>query len=137
MTALARWLTRASVPLALLALTAAALLAACGDDAAILEKLCQALQAHLPRELQSVKSALIAKDLAEVREGAHRVAGMISAVSTAAGRTASELEDEAARGRPVEASALFRRLEAQTSGVLEALGGVSIERLRVRAGPSL
>ena len=116
---------------------AQALLAACGDDAAILEKLCQALQAHLPRELQSVKSALIAKDLAEVREGAHRVAGMISAVSTAAGRTASELEDEAARGRPVEASALFRRLEAQTSGVLEALGGVSIERLRVRAGPSL
>jgi PAS domain S-box-containing protein len=116
---------------------AQALLAACGEDAEILEKLCQALRAHLPHELQRVRHALLANDLAEVREGAHRVAGMISAVSTAAGLTASELEDEAVRGRSVEVSDLFRRLEAQTSSVMEALGGVSIEGLRVRAAASL
>jgi two-component system sensor histidine kinase/response regulator len=116
---------------------AQALLAACGEDAEILEKLCQALRAHLPHELQRVRHALRANDLAEVREGAHRVAGMISAFSTAAGLTASELEDEAALGRPVEVSDLFQRLEAQTKGVMEALGGLSIERLRLRVGLGL
>jgi len=119
------------------AIDAHALLDACGEDAVCLEKLCRALEAHLPREISRVQQAILARDLAEVREAAHRLAGMISAVSTEAGLTASELEDEAADGRSAEVSELFQRLAQQTHDVLEALGRVSIEHLRARAGPSL
>jgi PAS domain S-box-containing protein len=105
------------------------LLAACGDDAVVLEKLCLALKAQLPRELERVRQALDAQDLADLREAAHRVAGMVSAVSTMAGRTASDIEDAAALGGAIELSELVGRLEVQISGVLEALGSVSIERL--------
>jgi HPt (histidine-containing phosphotransfer) domain-containing protein len=105
------------------------LLAACGDDAVVLEKICLALKAQLPRELERVRQALDAQDLADLREAAHRVAGMVSAVSTIAGRTASDIEDGAALGRAIELSELVGRLEAQISDVLEALGSVSLERL--------
>ncbi len=118
------------------AIDAGALLEACGEDAVSLGKLCRALEAHLPRELSRVQQAILARNLAEVREAAHRLAGMLSAVSTAAGLTASELEDEAAAGRSVEVSDLFQRLARQTRGVLEALGSVSVERLRAHAGAS-
>ena len=115
---------------------ASVLLAACGEDDAVLERLCLALRAQLPRELLRVEEAIRARDLTEVREAAHRLVGMIAVVSTEAGEIASELEDEAARGRAAEVSELFQRLARQTHGVLEALGGVSVERLRALVGSS-
>jgi PAS domain S-box-containing protein len=119
------------------AIDAATLLDACGEDAGCLETLCRSLAAHLPRELSRVQQAILDRDLAEVREAAHRLAGVLSAVSTEAGGTASELEDEAAGERSAEVPRLFERLASQTHGVLEALGRVSVERLRARAGPRL
>ena len=110
------------------------LLGACGEDAAVLERLCLALRTQLPRELLLIEEAIVSQSLADVREAAHRLAGMLAAVSTGAGVTASELEDQAARGQSAEVFVLFQRLARQTHGVLEALGGLTIERLRARAG---
>jgi HPt (histidine-containing phosphotransfer) domain-containing protein len=109
------------------------LLAACGDDDTLLERLCQVLREQLPRDLLRTQEAMLARDLAEVREAAHRLAGTVAAVSTEAGVTAFALEDEAARGQSVEVSRLFERLARQTHDVLQALGGVSVARLRAQA----
>jgi CheY-like chemotaxis protein len=101
--------------------------AACGDDTAVLDSLCQSLRSHLPRELHLIEEAVHRRDLAAVREAAHRLAGMISAVSTAAGSTASALEDEAALGDFVEVATLFERLARQTNAIVEVLGSVSAQ----------
>jgi len=77
---------------------------------------------------------MLGRNMADVREVAHRLAGTIAAVSTEAGVTASELEDEAERGYSAAISELFERLARQTHGIVEALGGVSIDGLRAHAG---
>jgi PAS domain S-box-containing protein len=113
------------------------LLAACGEDAAVLERLSKSLRSQLPRELIRLEEAVAARNMAEVRETAHRLAGIIGAVSKGAGATASDLEDEAARGQSAEVAVLVQRLTQQTRGVLEALADVTVERLVARAGATL
>ena len=72
------------------------LLAACGGDAAILEKICQAFRARLPDHLTAVQDALRDRDAPRLREAAHKLCGMVAAFSTVAGGVASDLEDHAA-----------------------------------------
>src|SRR5438093_9055102 len=82
------------------------LLAACGGDAVILEKICQAFRARLPDHLTAVQDALGERDTLRLREAAHKLCGMVAAFSTVAGRVASELEDHAAQGQLEEARPL-------------------------------
>jgi PAS domain S-box-containing protein len=107
-----------------------ALLAACGGDAAILDKICLAFQARLPDELKAVREALRDWDAVRLREAAHKVCGMIAAFSTVAGGVASDLEDQAACGRLEEAPALVQRLEAMAHELTRLAGGLSLETLR-------
>src|SRR5262249_34841721 len=88
------------------------LLAACGGDAAILEKICQTFRARMPDHRKAVQNALRDRDASRLREAAHKFAGMVSAFSTVAGGVASELEDLAAQGQLDEAGPLAGRLEA-------------------------
>src|SRR5262249_34348334 len=55
------------------------LLAACGGDAAILEKICQAFKARLPEQLAAVQGALHDQDAPRLREAAHMLSGMVAA----------------------------------------------------------
>jgi PAS domain S-box-containing protein len=110
------------------------LLAACGDDAAILEKICQAFRARLPDHLKAVQDALRGRDAPGLREAAHKLSGMVAAFSTLAGGVASDLEDQAARGRLEEARPLVERLEAMAQELLRAADELSIETLRYQAG---
>ena len=75
------------------------LLAACGGDAVILERICRTFRASLPDHVTAVRDALRDRDAVRLREAAHRLCGMASAFSTAAGGVASDLEDHAAQGR--------------------------------------
>jgi two-component system, sensor histidine kinase and response regulator len=109
------------------------LLAACGDDAAILEKIGQAFRASLPDHLKAVQDALRERDAPRLREAAHKLAGMVAAFSTAAGGLASELEDHAAQGQLEEASALIARLETMAEELLQLVGGLSLDGLREQA----
>jgi CheY-like chemotaxis protein/HPt (histidine-containing phosphotransfer) domain-containing protein len=110
------------------------LLAACGGDAVILEKICQTFRDRLPDHLGAVRDALRERDAARLREAAHKLAGMVSAFSTAAGGVASELEDQAEQGRLDEARALLGQLEGMSEELLRLTGGLSLETLREQTG---
>jgi CheY-like chemotaxis protein len=109
------------------------LLAACGDDAAILEKICQALRTRLPDHVRSLRDALREGDPAPLRETAHKLCGILAAFSTVAGGVASELEDQAARGRLDEAPRLVEQLEAMAHELMQRTDGLSLDSLRRQA----
>jgi HPt (histidine-containing phosphotransfer) domain-containing protein len=109
------------------------LLAACGDDAAILEKICQALRARLPDHLKSVQDALHAADTPHLREAAHKLCGTVSAFSSVVGAVASQLEDHAAQDQIEEARPLVRQLETMAPELMRAVDGLPIETLRRQA----
>jgi PAS domain S-box-containing protein len=115
----------------------AVLLAACGGDAAILEKIVQAFRTRLPDHLQALRDALRERDMPRLREVAHKLCGMVAAFSTVAGGVVSELEDAAAQDQPELAGSLLVQLEVLAQELLEALGGLSLETLRqqVEAAP--
>src|SRR5262249_14412381 len=112
------------------------LLAACGGDAAILEKICQAFRARLPDHLRAVQDALRERDTPRLREAAHKLCGMVAAFSTVAGGVASDLEDHAAQGQLEEARPLVGQLETLAQELLRLVGGLSLEDLRQGAGPA-
>jgi PAS domain S-box-containing protein len=107
-----------------------ALLAACGGDAVILEKICQTFRAALPDHWRAVQDALQACDPPRLREAAHKLCGIVSAFSTVAGQAASELEDCAAQGLLEEARPLVGRLEPMIRELLQAVVGLSLDALR-------
>src|SRR5262249_171213 len=53
------------------------LLAACGGDDAILQKICGAFRACLPDLVKAIQDALRDRDAPWLREAAHRLAGMV------------------------------------------------------------
>ena len=109
---------------------ARALLAACEDDAAILDRVVHVLRVQVPIELAQAEEIWRREDAKGLRDAAHKMHGMIAAVSSLSGALASELEDEAAAGRLREAGLLLERLGPMTREVLTDLDGISIERLR-------
>jgi PAS domain S-box-containing protein len=110
------------------------LLAACGGDAVILEKIGQALRARLPEQMVAVRDGLRGRGAAELREAAHKLAGMVAAFSTVAAGVASEIEDRAADGQLEEARPLVEQLEAMTEELMQlADGGLSLEALQQQA----
>jgi PAS domain S-box-containing protein len=113
---------------------AKALLAACGDDGAILARVCVSFRQRLPGQVAAVRSALLEGDAARLREAAHKVCGILSAFSGAAGSVASDLEDRAAAGRLAECGPLVEWLEGMAQDLVEQAAGLSIEDLRRQAG---
>src|SRR5262249_55539318 len=93
-------------------LDAGGLLAACGGDAGILAKLCDAFRARLPDHVAAVRDAQREENAPRLREAAHKLAGMVAAFSTTAGGVASDIEDHAARGNLAGTRPLVERLEA-------------------------
>jgi CheY-like chemotaxis protein/anti-sigma regulatory factor (Ser/Thr protein kinase) len=112
------------------AVDAQVLLAACGGDANILERIGIALRGHLPIELERAARSLSASDAPALREAAHRVYGMVSAISSEAGAVASELEDQAALGHLQEAARLLDQLARMSEELLAVIGSVSIGELQ-------
>jgi CheY-like chemotaxis protein len=109
------------------------LLAACGGDPGILQKICRAFVARLPEHLAAVRQALQEGDAPRLRESAHKLSGMLAAFSTVAGGVASDLEDHAARGQLDEAPVLMERLETMTQELMHQVDGLSVEALRHQA----
>ena len=75
------------------------LLAACGADAFILAKICQALQFYLPDQIANLEGAVRDRDAWQLREAAHQLAGILATFSTEAAALTSDLEDRSASGR--------------------------------------
>ncbi|AGA26533.1 hybrid sensor histidine kinase/response regulator [Singulisphaera acidiphila] len=111
-------------------LTASTLLAACGDDETGLRELCEDFQTYAPARLIAVRTALNDHNAAQLREAAHKLAGLLSTFSTPAGNAASDLEERAAHSQLEAAPQLVRRLETMAQALLLQLPGLSLERLR-------
>jgi CheY-like chemotaxis protein/HPt (histidine-containing phosphotransfer) domain-containing protein len=107
----------------------ATLLAACGEDAQGLRELCQDFQTYAPGRLDEVRGALRDGDARRLREAAHKLCGLLSAFSTAAGEAASELEDHAGGGRLDEAGPLVARLETMGGELLREVADLTLEDL--------
>jgi two-component system, sensor histidine kinase and response regulator len=105
------------------------LLATCGGEAAILQRICRAFQTSVPNQMARVRSAMNDNDALRLREAAHLLRGTLSAFSTIAGEAASNLEDEAARGQLAACEPLARKLELICSELLEQTRGLSVEKL--------
>jgi HPt (histidine-containing phosphotransfer) domain-containing protein len=112
----------------------AVLLAACGGDATILEKICQAFRARLPDHLKAVQDALRERDTPRLREAAHKLYGLVAAFSTVAGGATSEVEDHAAQDQLEEARPLVGKLETMAQELMQAVEGLSLETLRQQTG---
>jgi two-component system, sensor histidine kinase and response regulator len=112
------------------------LLAACGGDAVILEKICQAFRTRLPDHLTAVQDALRERDTARLREAAHKLCGMVAAFSTVAGGVASDLEDHAAQGRLEDVRPIVHQLETMADELIRLAGGLSLETLRKLVSPA-
>jgi CheY-like chemotaxis protein len=110
------------------------ILAACGDDAAILKKICKTFRACLPDHLKAVQDALRDRDAPRLREAAHKLCGMVAAFSTSAGGVASQLEDYAAQGQLEEPRPLVAQLDAMAEELMQLVSGLSLETLRDQAG---
>jgi CheY-like chemotaxis protein len=107
------------------------LLSACGGDDAILQSICDALRASLPSQLASIQTAFADNDVSAVREAAHKLAGMVAAFSTVAGKMASDLEDDAASGHLEDARPLMERLQSVSEDLMQLVGnGLSVASLR-------
>jgi CheY-like chemotaxis protein len=109
------------------------LLAACGGEPGILEKICDAFRAHLPDHLAVAWEALRERDAPRLREAAHKLAAMVGAFSTVPGGVASDLEDHADRSRLEEAPALVEQLETMARELMHRAGGLSFEALQDQA----
>jgi PAS domain S-box-containing protein len=106
------------------------ILAACGGDSTILKRICQTFQACLPSHLEALQGALRAQDAQQLREAAHKLAGMVAAFSTVAGTVASELEDLAAQGNLEETRPLAARIEAMAAELMRLVGELSLDALQ-------
>ena len=115
-------------------LDARTLLAACGEDAAILERLCAVFKTCLPADMDAIAHALRDRDAPRLREAAHKLSATVGTFSTVAGQLASDLEDRAAGGELDAAAALVRELGGMTADLLALGGGLSLEGLRAAAG---
>jgi two-component system, sensor histidine kinase and response regulator len=112
------------------------LLAACGDDAAILKNICQAFRSRLPDHLTAIQDALTQRDAKRLREASHKLCGMVAAFSTVTGRVASDVEDLAAQGRLDDARPLVGQLESMAKEIMQAVDGLSLESLHHLTPPA-
>jgi two-component system, sensor histidine kinase and response regulator len=109
------------------------LLASCGGDPTMLQKMCRSLQARVPEHLAAVRQALQDHDAPRLREAAHKFYGMIAAFSTVAGNQAADLEDLAASAELDKAPRILAQLETIAGELLRQVDSLSIENLRHQA----
>jgi HPt (histidine-containing phosphotransfer) domain-containing protein len=110
-------------------LTPSAVLAACENDASLLEKLCGMFRERAPEHLAALSAARWAGDLAGLRETAHKLAGMVAVFSTPTGELASRIEELAEAGELPAASELVTGLETAVTTLIQLTGELSLERL--------
>jgi PAS domain S-box-containing protein len=112
-------------------LDAPVLLAACGNDPAMLRKMCRSLQSRVPEHLAAIRDAVRDQDAPRLREAAHKFSGMISAFSTVAGDQAAALEDLAARGLLHETLPVVEQLDQSAAELTRLAAGLTTEALQL------
>jgi HPt (histidine-containing phosphotransfer) domain-containing protein len=105
------------------------LIAACGQDGATLTKVIAAFREHLPAQLSAVREAIREGNASNLREAAHKLAGIVAAFSPSAANAALELEDLAIADRLQDISPPAARLNDLCQRLLQELEAASIAEL--------
>src|SRR5262249_33984084 len=108
---------------------ASVLLASCGGDPVLLQKMAHSLQGRLPENLGAIRDALRDQDAGRLREAAHKCCGLLSEFSTIAGDLAGEVEDLAANGRLNDVTPIVERLETVAQDLVRQVDGISVDTL--------
>jgi two-component system sensor histidine kinase/response regulator len=106
------------------------ILAACGGDETLLQKMSQSFRERIPAHLAALEEALIQQDAPRLRETAHKICGMIATFSADAGDIAAKLEERAAHGDLGACRPLGQQLAAMTSELVSSVSSLSVARLR-------
>lgn len=109
-----------------------AILAACGDDAEGLRRMCQDFQTYAPSQLTELRAALRDGDASRLRAAAHKFCPLLLAFSTVAGDVASDLEDLAVGGQLGEALPLLERLETMVHELMGLVSSLSLQDLQLQ-----
>jgi two-component system, sensor histidine kinase and response regulator len=107
-----------------------ALLAACGGDETLLRKMCRHFETHAPGRLAEVNAALRDRNVARLREAAHKLGGMVSSFSASGAEAVALLQRAAAEGRIEAAMGACSRLTDVLGRLSSILETVSVEQLR-------
>lgn len=113
------------------------LVAGCANDPTALAQMCQDFRASVPGRFADVAAAMHARNGGDLREAAHKLCGLLSAFSTAAGELASRLEDHAALQELDEAGELVNRLDTMIHQLTAELNGVRLESGELPFGESV
>ena len=131
--AIERVVRRQTPPTTMMVLTPSAVLTACENDPALLQKLCWWFRERAPEHVAALAAARDACDAGRLRDTAHKLAGMLAVFSTPTAELASATEDHAAAGELAAASDLAVRVETGTASLLEYIDGLTLERLHALA----
>ncbi len=115
------------------ALDATTILAACGGDESLLQKMCHSFQSRLPEHVATLERALEQQDATRLRDAAHKLCGMLATFSIEAGNLAAHLEECAVQTRIDECRMLVPQLTSLSHKLVEAVGGLSVEALESAA----
>jgi CheY-like chemotaxis protein len=133
--AIARVAGRRTTPTGLVheLIDAQVLLAACGDDSAILNTIVRKLHESLPLQLGEVRESLQQGDSSRLREASHKLCSTVAAFSTSASNVVSQIEDQATLGQLDSCRPLVTQLETMAATLLKLVDSLSIEKLRESA----
>jgi HPt (histidine-containing phosphotransfer) domain-containing protein len=109
---------------------AAALLAACDGDDSLLRKMCRHFQTFVPDRLAEVDEALRGGNASRLREATHKLGGMVSSFSAAAGEAVALLGRLGGEGKSDEAMQTLSRVTEIVGGLNSVLDTLSVEQLR-------
>ncbi|MBH0192100.1 MAG: Hpt domain-containing protein [Nitrospira sp.] len=97
-------------------------LARADQDHELLQAMAELFLEHGPKDLAEIKAALAARDAAAAGRSAHRLKGaVLQLCAPAALEAAMRMEEAGKAGDIAAASALYGGLEAELTGLLDAL----------------
>ena len=108
----------------------ATLLAGCGSDPVLLQKMIQSFQLLAPERLVAVRDAAQRQDCNELRHAAHNLRGLVSTFSGLIGMNVGILEHLDVDQQPDFACSQCAKVANQINALSVVLSGVSIEDLQ-------
>jgi two-component system sensor histidine kinase/response regulator len=113
-------------------LDAATLLAGCGSDPDLLEKMVHSFDTHARRQLALVADAIRRQDPRGLRESAHKLKGLVSAFSDVGANAVADLERAGAGGDLARAGDRYNAAAEVIEALSDTLRGITIDSLKQR-----
>ena len=114
-------------------LDADTVLAGCGGDAALFNRMVQSFRTHVGARLADVREAIRRDDVAALRKAAHKLKGLVSAFSSRGADAVALLEQTDAEGQMDCAGEHYKTIAEMIGSIQRSLENTSINDLKRRA----